>query len=329
MLEKEKAIDAVLIATPDHAHAYVSIVRDEGGQARLLREAADPQRLGGAAGREGREGDGRRDADGQPGPLRRRPPPDGRVDPGRGDRPGPRGPRVGRRRQLRSGHRAAEGDAAGAAGLQLGPVARPARAAAVPPGLRAVQLARLVGVRRQRPRRRRDPPHGPSVRRPAARHAGDGRGVRLDARRRGRRAGDHGDVALRSARQARTGDRLLVRRRPAAADAGRPRPRRRAPAGRRGPRRRLLRRREGHPHVRRLVGHAAAAAGRAPPRLQAARRRRCPASRAATTPTGCRPARACGRRAATSTTRRGSRSSSCSATSRCVRGSRSSGTRRT
>ena len=36
-----------------------------------------------------------------------------------------------------------------------------------------------------------------------------------------------------------------------------------------------------------------------------------------------------GPRAATSTTRRGSRSSSCSATSRCVRGSRSGGTPRT
>ena len=43
MLEKEKAIDAVLIATPDHLHAYVSITGDEGGQARLLREAAHAQ----------------------------------------------------------------------------------------------------------------------------------------------------------------------------------------------------------------------------------------------------------------------------------------------
>ena len=49
MLEKEKAIDAVLIATPDHLHAYVVDPRDEGRQARLLREAPDAQRLGGAA----------------------------------------------------------------------------------------------------------------------------------------------------------------------------------------------------------------------------------------------------------------------------------------
>ena len=43
MLEKEKAIDAVLIATPDHLHAYVVDPRDEVGQARVLREAAHAQ----------------------------------------------------------------------------------------------------------------------------------------------------------------------------------------------------------------------------------------------------------------------------------------------
>ena len=48
---------------------------------------------------QGREGDGRRDADGQPGPLRRGPPPDRRVDQGRRDRHRARGARLERRRR--------------------------------------------------------------------------------------------------------------------------------------------------------------------------------------------------------------------------------------
>ena len=67
-----------------------------------------------------------------------------------------------------AGPRPPEGDAARAAGPELGPVARPARGAAVPSGLRALQLARLVGVRRRRHARRRTAPPRPRIRRAAA-----------------------------------------------------------------------------------------------------------------------------------------------------------------
>ena len=73
------------------------------------------------------------------------------------------------------------------------------------------------------------------------------------------------------------------------------------------------RRREGDPHVRRVVGDAAPAAARAAPLVHSVRRRPCRAW-PATTPTGCRPARAARRRAATSTTARASPSSCSSAT---------------
>ena len=74
--------------------------RDEAGQARLLREAAGAQHLGGPAGGPGGQGNRRGHADGQPGPLGRRHPADVRVDLGRRDRPGARSPCLERHGQM-------------------------------------------------------------------------------------------------------------------------------------------------------------------------------------------------------------------------------------
>ena len=76
MLEKEKAIDAVLCATPDHLHAYVSTRAMRAGKhvycekplTHNIWEARQVARMA--------EETGRRHADGQPGPLDRRHPPD-------------------------------------------------------------------------------------------------------------------------------------------------------------------------------------------------------------------------------------------------------------
>jgi hypothetical protein len=81
MLEKEKAIDAVLIATPDHNHAYVSILAMKAGkhvycekplthtikEARLVAKVAKETGVATQMGNQGRSGEGHRR------PSRRRP----------------------------------------------------------------------------------------------------------------------------------------------------------------------------------------------------------------------------------------------------------------
>ena len=99
MIDKEaKNIDAVTVGTPDHIHAVASMAAIRAGkhvycQKPLTHTLHECRELTKAA-----QGRRRDDPDGQPGARHRGRPPDQRVDPGRGDRRGPRGPRLVRPR---------------------------------------------------------------------------------------------------------------------------------------------------------------------------------------------------------------------------------------
>ncbi len=145
MLEKEKAIDAVLIATPDHLHAYVSIVAMKAGkhvycekplthnvwEARAVARVAKETGVATQMGNQGRSSEGHRQTaewiwDGAIGAVR-----EVHAWGGAGN--------------FCEGDRTPRGHSGRAAGSQLGPVAGASRTASLQPRLRAVHAGGAGG----------------------------------------------------------------------------------------------------------------------------------------------------------------------------------------
>ena len=202
MLEKEKAIDAVLIATPDHLHAYVSILAMKSGkhvycekplthnirEARLVARVAKETGVATQMGNHGRSSEGHRQTvewitDGAIGAVRE-------VHAWSGKSAVRQEPRAGRgavRPALRS---------------QLGPLARPTGRTALQREVRPVRLAMGVGLRQRHHARHGAAPFRSGVQCARPRRAGHrgGRGL-------GRRSGDDHGQPLRHVPVRRAGKR--------------------------------------------------------------------------------------------------------------------------
>jgi hypothetical protein len=158
MLEKEKGLDAVLIATPDHLHAYTSVLSMRAGkhvycekplthnlmENRKVAAVAKETGVATQMGNIGHSTKGIRATcewiwDGAIGTVKE-------VHAW-----------VGTSRWNKTLLGRPEGNAAGACGIELGPVARAARGPAVSLGVCPGRLARFLGLRLRRPRRLRLP----------------------------------------------------------------------------------------------------------------------------------------------------------------------------